>query len=109
MLQTQHHEENESFHLTEDVGLDGTFRVIIITPRPFTPRDRTIILHCGDNQCAALLEAGRGGTDRQVLIDGQLKMFLNSGSLSELVTFTWHRLEHACSVELEVAEKVVGH
>lgn len=109
MFQTQSNEENETFHLIEDIGLEGTFRVVLTTPKPFAPRDRTIILHCGDKQCVAFLEAVRGGAERQVLIDGQLKMFLSGGSSSELTTFTWHKLEQAHSVELEVSEKIIGH
>ncbi len=109
MLQAQPFEEDEPFHLVEDTSLEGTFRVAIITPKPFTPRERTIILHCRDRECAALVDGVRGGTDRKILIDSQLKIFLNGGSLSELATFIWNRLEPARSVELEVAEKVVGH
>lgn len=108
MIVSQTGAEGEPFRLIEAPQLEGTFRAIIRAPQPLVLSEHAVILHHGKKHCAVLIDAIEGGSERQVLIDGQLKTYLAGSASSPTVTFTPHKLEPARSAELHIAARFAG-
>ncbi|MGA9115701.1 MAG: AAA family ATPase [Bacteroidota bacterium] len=98
----------ESFRLTEEPGLEGTFRVVIRSPQPIALDAPSALLCHKERRCAVLVDAVESGPERLVLADAQVKRFLAGSNPAPRVTVAPCMLADARSAELHVPARCAG-